>query len=37
MAGLLDGRVALISGTAGGMGRAAALVFAAHGRGGRRL
>jgi meso-butanediol dehydrogenase/(S,S)-butanediol dehydrogenase/diacetyl reductase len=29
--GRLDGRVALISGTAGGMGRAAALVFAAAG------
>jgi NAD(P)-dependent dehydrogenase (short-subunit alcohol dehydrogenase family) len=31
MTGLLDGRVALISGTGGGMGRAAALAFAAHG------
>ena len=29
--GRLDGKVALISGTAGGMGRAAALVFAAEG------
>jgi NAD(P)-dependent dehydrogenase (short-subunit alcohol dehydrogenase family) len=31
MVGLLTGRVALISGTGGGMGRAAALAFAAHG------
>ena len=29
--GRLDGKVALISGTAGGMGRAAAVVFAAEG------